>query len=354
MTDLSRTTPLTVAVIGCGRWGPNHVRVFNELDSAKVVAVADPNLQRLQRIRKRYPSVRITADYHNLLDDPDIAAVVIATPTDTHAVIATEALQAGKHVLVEKPIAATVAEARELAELADELDQVLMVGHVFLFNTGINRLRDYITSGELGRLCYLDAVRTNLGPIRPDVNALFDLATHDISIFNYLVGASPVAVSALGRCITQREREDVCFATLRYGDGALGHIHVSWLNPRKVRTLTVVGQQRMAHWDDVDPAEALRVYDKGLDELPHYDSFGEFQYLLRSADVHLPAVRRTEPLGNQAQAFTRWVLNGVAAPASACDGLAVVEVLEAAARSMQQGGAYCPVEQSAPVALPVG
>ncbi|HPD29770.1 MAG TPA: Gfo/Idh/MocA family oxidoreductase [Phycisphaerae bacterium] len=340
-----------LAVIGCGRWGPNHIRVFSESDRATVVGCADISQQRRENMLKRFPQIRAVADYHELLADESIDAVVIATPTFTHAQIAREALQAGKHVLAEKPICATTREAAGIVRLAEDTGLVFMVGHVFLFNNGITELRKLVESGELGRIHYMEANRTNLGPIRGDVNALYDLATHDISIFNYLIGCSPVEVSAVGRCISQKNIEDVCFATLKYPDGTLGHIHVSWLNPRKVRTMTVVGDRQMAYWDDIDPDNTLRLYDKGIDQEPHYDSFGEFRYLLRSGDMHVPAIRQSEPLVNQAQAFLDWVLGGKRSLSDARYGLEVVAVLEAATRSMAAGGTMCRVEAEVPEAL---
>ena len=338
---------LALGVIGCGRWGPNHVRVFSELDRSEVVACADTNRARLERINRRFPGISTTTDYRHILDDESVDAVVIATPTETHAVIAREALRAGKHVLVEKPACSTSTDVDELAALVEATGRVLMVGFVFLFNDGINRLRELISSGKLGRIRYLDAVRTNLGPVRGDVNALFDLGAHDISIFNYLMGEIPDEVSALGRCISQDTVEDVCFATLKYPDGTLGHIHVSWLNPRKVRTLTVIGERQMAHWDDIDPEATLRLYDKGLEEPPHYDSFGQFHYSLRNADVHLPAIRRSEPRFNHAEAFLDWVLDGTPRGPDAANGWAFTKILEAAMCSIKNGGAFCPVDINA-------
>jgi predicted dehydrogenase len=239
-------------------------------------------------------------------------------------------------------------QAETLTRLAESNDRVLMVGHVFLFNAGIVKLRELVAGGALGRIHYLDAVRTNLGPIRGDVNALYDLGTHDISICNYLLGQAPMAVSALGSAISQANVHDVCFATLQYESGVFAHLHVSWLNPRKVRTLTAVGSAKMAHWDDIDPQDTLRVFDKGLDEPPFYDSFGEFQYLLRSADVHVPAIRRSEPLLRQAEAFARWVLDGIPCGCGPREGAAVVATLEAAARSMKLGGGMCLVGTTEP------
>lgn len=332
-----------VGVIGCGHWGPNHIRVFSELDHSQVIACADLSADRLARVQKRFPSIRTTRDYRDLLRDPDIRAVVVATPTATHFELVRDALLSGKHVLVEKPMCRTSDEARELVGIVERTGLVLMVGYVFVFNNGITKLREIIEHGELGRIHYLDAVRTNLGPIRGDVNALYDLGTHDISIFNYLLGTAPTQVCAQGRCITQKSIEDVCFSTLHYPCGALGHIHVSWLNPRKVRTITVVGEHKMAHWDDVDPSDTLRIFDKGLDEPPYYDSFGEFQYLLRTADMRVPSIRRSEPLHNQAAAFVDWVRTGVKSGPDVHDGLVVVEVLEAAMASMHDGSSHWPV-----------
>jgi predicted dehydrogenase len=338
---LKRNEHLRVGVIGCGHWGPNHIRVFTQLDRSCVPLFADANTSRLAQVARNFPGSRAVRDYHELLDDPAIHAVVVATPTQTHFAIAADALAAGKHVLVEKPICPTVAKAKELIERAGRAQRVLMVGHVFVFNSGIIRLRQLIEAGELGDIQYLDAVRTNLGPVRGDVNALYDLGTHDISIFNFLLDAPAVAVSAQGSCITQERIEDVCFATLRYPGRTLAHLHVSWLNPRKVRTITVVGSKKMAHWDDISPEETVRVYDKGMAEPPYYNSFGEFQYALRNADVHLPAIRRSEPLLEQARAFAEWVLDGRSARAGGTDGLSVVATLEAATRSLQTGGATC-------------
>jgi predicted dehydrogenase len=338
---------LRLAVIGCGRWGPNHIRVFSELKRSTVVACADTSKAKLKHIATRF-NIQTTTDYHELLDDPQIDAVVIATPTASHFEITRQALLAGKHVLVEKPLCSNIEEGRDLVQLARQTGKVLMVGHVFLFNNGINKLKELISSGELGRIHYLDATRTNLGPIRGDVNALYDLATHDISIFNHLVGAMPTEVSAIGRCISQKTVEDVCFATLKYPDGTLGHIHVSWMNPRKVRTMTIVGEKKMAHWDDISPTDPVCIFDKGLDEEPYYDSFGEFHYLLRSGEMHVPALRQTEPLTNQGQAFLDWILDGKAHESDAQYGLDVVRVLRAATRSMRNGGAMCPVDAEVP------
>ena len=344
---MNHQNPVGIGVIGCGHWGPNHIRVFAERERSQVIIAADSNPARLASIQTRFPTTATTLDYRRVLDHPGVDAVVIATPTCTHFAIAAAALQKGKHVLIEKPMCRSSAEARKLVDLARQSNRVVMVGHVFLFNNGIRKLREAIAGGQIGRLHYLDAVRTNLGPIRGDVNALYDLGTHDITIMNHLMNATPVAVSAIGRCISQDSIEDVCFATLRYADGTLGHIHVSWMNPHKVRTLTVIGDCQMAHWDDIDPENTLRLYDRCVAEPPAYNSFGEFQYLLRSADVHLPAIRRTEPLVNQAEAFLDWIIEGKTSPCGVDEGLQTALILEAADRSMRQGGAQIPVMDTA-------
>jgi len=338
---------LGIGVIGCGHWGPNHIRVFSEHERSVVRGCADLSAARLENIRRRFPEVRTTTQYAELLADETIEAVVIATPTATHARIAQEALWAGKHVLVEKPLCRTSEEGVALIETAERARRVLMVGHIFLFNGGIIKLKELLCGGELGRVQYLDAVRTNLGPVRGDVNALFDLGTHDISIFNYLLGQAPISVSATGSRLSQAAIEDVCFATLQYADGTLAHLHASWLNPRKVRTITIVGSSKMAHWDDIDPQDTLRIFDKGLAEPPNYNSFGEFQYLIRSADVHVPAVPRAEPLVRQAETFVRWVKDAGPAGPTARDGLDVVRTLEAAMTSLRRDGAM--VEVAAPI-----
>jgi predicted dehydrogenase len=334
---------LRVGIIGIGHWGPNHVRVFSDLDDCCVVGVADTDPNRLARISKRFPGIDVTTDHQTLLADDRINAVIIATPTHTHVPISRQALLAGKHVLVEKPMCTATAEARELRDLIEATGLVYMVGHVFLFNNGIRKIKQLIESGELGQVHYIDAVRTNLGPIRADYNALYDLGTHDLSIFNYLLDATPEEVSAVGRCISQLAIEDVCFATMRYGDLTMGHVHVSWMNPRKVRTITVVGDRRMVFWDDMDLAQSIRVYDKGIAEPPSYDSYGQFHYVLRNADVHMPAIPASEPLVNQAQAFKEWIQTGEPTGPTVHDGWRVAAVLESAMHSMQNNGRMVPV-----------
>jgi len=267
---------------------------------------------------------------------------VIATPTAAHYEGVKRALLAGKHVLCEKPLCETSSQARELAALARKKKLVLMVGHVFLFNGGIIKLKDLIDAGELGRVHYLSAVRTNLGPIRSDVNAAYDLAAHDIAVFNWLLGAAPKEVSATGAPFVQPKIEDVSFISLKYSSGVYANVHASWLNPKKVRQMIVVGSRRMAAWDDMELSTPVAVYDKGAsyDDKKTYPEYGEFLRLsLWEGDVRMPKVELEEPLKAQDRAFAEAVRSGRLSRSGADFAVGVVETLEAAARSMKRGGA---------------
>ncbi|MFI5337892.1 MAG: Gfo/Idh/MocA family protein, partial [Opitutales bacterium] len=298
----SPSSTIRVGVIGFGQWGPNHVRNFSLADGCEVVRVCDTSETRRQAAAKFLRGLVVTGDPADILRAPDIDAVVIATPTGTHYELVRAALEAGKDVLCEKPLARTAAESKALAELADRTGRILMVGHVFLYNSGVHHLKADLDRGELGRIFYMDAVRTNLGPVRRDVGAIHDLASHDISIFNYLLGRLPTEVSATGSSVLQPGIEDVAFLTLTYPGGIVCHAHTSWLNPRKVRQLTVVGDHKMAVWDDMNNLEPIRYYDKGV-IADHYHSFGEFQMILRDGQITIPKVRMTEPLQQQDAGF---------------------------------------------------
>ncbi len=294
-----------IGVIGAGAWGPNHVRNFAALPNVEVVAVADLRDDRLARIKALAPDVALFQDAGEMMAAAQPDAIVVATPTRTHYDVVRQALLAGKHVLCEKPLTVASDDAEDLVRLAAERDLRLMVGHVFMFNAGILRLKELITAGELGsRLYYLFARRTNLGPIRSDVNAVLDLASHDVSIYNYLLDATPVEVSAVGKSFLQPGIQDVSVITLQYPGDVIGSIHVSWLDPKKVREITVVGDRRMAIWDDLATLGPLMVFDKGVTKKPReYADFGEFQLLAREGDVTVPRVPPQEPLRAQAKAF---------------------------------------------------
>ena len=336
--DMSERETIGIGVIGLGHWGPNHVRVFSQVRGAEVVAAADPSADRRRHLENLYRGLTLVADPMDVLNRPDVDAVVIATPARTHFELAAAALEAGKHVLLEKPMCTTLADAQRLHALAARAGRVMVHGHVFLYNAGIRYLRDGIASGRFGAVQYLHATRTNLGPIRNDVNVVADLATHELTIFDYLLGRSPNWVSATGSRLLGTALEDVAFVTLEFGDSLLAHVHVSWINPQKIRSLTVVGSHRMVVWDDMQPLEPIRVYDKGVMEEPYYDSFGEFQLRLRDADIVIPKLALQEPLRVQAEAFIRRLTSGEPTPSEAESGVRVVACLEAIQQSLREEG----------------
>lgn len=333
---------IRVAVIGAGRWGPNLIRNFDASARSEVGWVVDTDPRRLEDVGRRYPGTRLARDVEEVLADPAVDAVAIATPTVTHHPLVRAALGARKHVLVEKPLAASAALGRELVALAEGSDRVLLVGHVFLYNTAIRWIRRYLEDGGLGRIYYVASLRTNLGPIRMDVNAAWDLAAHDLSIFDYWLGATPRSVSATGGTWINGGIEDAVFATLRYPDQVLANLHVSWLNPRKVRDITLVGERRMLTYDEMNLQEPIRIYDKRVaDETqsPAFvDSFASFRASIRDGDITIPPVGIGEPLRAECDHFLDCI-EGRARPLSGPRaGQAVLESLDAIERSLRQGG----------------
>ncbi|MBF0330755.1 MAG: Gfo/Idh/MocA family oxidoreductase [Candidatus Omnitrophica bacterium] len=331
---------ISVGVIGCGHWGPNHIRVFSQLANSTCLMCADIDDVRLKSIKAQFPSVDAVKDYRAILANPAIDAVCIAAPTKYHFQFTREALAAGKHVLCEKPLAMTHEECVTLKAAAEKSGRMLMVGHVFLFNSGIRWMREYIASGEMGRIYYAHSERTNLGPFRYDVNALWDLAPHDIAIFDYLLGESAVSASARGLKCLGNSLEDLSFATLDYPDGKLVNVHVSWADPRKVRQITLVGEKKMIVWDDLDALGAIRVYDKSVERTSkYYESYGEFQLLSREGSITIPKINLAEPLKAQGQYFIDCIEKGIQPElADAQKGDQVVRTLAAVQRSMDQNG----------------
>lgn len=329
---------VNIGIIGLGHWGPNYLRIFSQLEEARVVGCSDLNEKALGAYKNQYPGLKTFTDYRELLKLKEIDAVILATPTTTHYTLAKEAIKAGKNLLVEKPLTTKTSEARELTEAAREAKLILMTGHTFLFNAGINRVKEYIDSKELGDIYYLHAARTNLGPIRQDVNALVDLATHDISILLYLLGKVPDAVSAQGSAYLQKDREDVAFIVLYFPGNILCHIHVSWLEPRKVRLMTVIGDKKMLVFDDINLLEPIRIYDKGVISSKTYRDFGEFQMILREGDVRIPKINLSEPLKNQCRHFLDMIGSGRQPESEGDFAVNVVRVLEAAGNSLKGKG----------------
>ncbi len=329
---------LRVGIIGVGYWGPNLVRCFSDLENCKVTAVCDQDHDQLLRIKDRFPSVYPMENFDALLDRALVDAVVIATPTATHHELTMKALEHDLHVFVEKPLAKTSAECRELVQKAEERNRTLFVGHVFLHSAPVIKLRELIESGELGNINYISSRRLNLGPVRRDVSALYDLAPHDISMMLYLTGQKPVSVSCSGFDRLNPGIHDVCNLSMRFEGNRMGMVHVSWLDPRKERVLTVVGDKKMAVYDDLDQ-EKIKVFDKGIDKPEQFSGdFADFQIAYRYGGSYSPFLREREPLKAECAEFVRCVLEGDVPLTDGVNGLNVVEVLEAADHSLQRGG----------------
>jgi predicted dehydrogenase len=329
-----------LALVGFGYWGPNYARVLNDLPDADLTLVCDRSADRLDLVRQRYRSVGTCASVDELLARDDVDAVVIATPASTHASIVRAALERGRHVLVEKPMALDVDGCAALSRLAESAGRVLMVGYTFLYNAGVRKMKECLAPDQFGQTYYLHATRTNLGPIRQDVNAVWDLAPHDVAIFNFLLGEEPLWASAIGTRVLRTERDDIAFATLGYRNDIVGNIHVSWADPNKVREVVAVGSRRRVVFNDLNDVERVRVFERGVsvgDAIA--DSYGEFKLLVRDGDIISPKVEASEPLKNQCTAFVEAIVTGRPPLADARFGLGVVRTLAAIEASMRSRGA---------------
>ncbi|NKB87414.1 MAG: gfo/Idh/MocA family oxidoreductase [Acidobacteria bacterium] len=333
---------IKLAVVGAGHWGPNLINNLYTHKDAWISWVADANPSRLATVAERFPGVQTTDDAAAAIGAEDTDAVLIATPTNTHYLFAKQALEAGKHVLVEKPLAATVEEAEALCKLAAEVGRILMVGHIFVYNEASRKAKEYISEGDLGRVYYISMERTNLGPIRVDVNAAWDLAAHDISLASYWLNADPITASAVGGAWINRGVEDAVFATLRYPGDVLVHLHASWLNPKKSRGITVVGERRMLTFDDINMNEPIRVYDKKVrderTDVPFVDTFASYRMSVRDGDIVIPKVQMGEPLKAEINHFLECIENNSRPLSAGPEGLAVVKTLDAITRSLAEGG----------------
>jgi predicted dehydrogenase len=330
--------PTGLAVIGSGSWGRNHVRSLATMPGVDLRWVCEKDEAAAEGVRTDHPSVPVTGDLEQVLADDSLRGVVVATPAPTHAAIGRAALEAGKDVLVEKPLAMGPEDAAELVRLADERGQILMVGHLLLHHPAVEALKTLVDSGELGEILYLVCRRLNLGVVRQDENAWWSLAPHDLSIARYLLGAEPVAVSANGGTFLQTEAgiEDVVFATVRFAGDRLAHVHVSWLDPHKTRMLTVVGSKKMAVFDDTSGDQKLKIYDKGVE--PPKSLRYEEGVRVRTGDIRIPAIRMSEPLRREHEAFVRAIETREPPLGDGHSGLAVVRALEAGSRSLGAGG----------------
>jgi predicted dehydrogenase len=326
---------VTVGVVGMNYWGPNLARNLARIDGCHLAWCCDRDPAALDRHRASYPATRFTERYEDLLEDDGLDAVVIATPVPTHAPLARLALEADKDAFVEKPLAVTAADAREIAELADARGRLVMVDHLLIFHPAVQTVKRLIDEGALGRVYYLYGNRQNLGVVRPDENALWSLGPHDISVMLSLVGERPDEVAASGESYLQPGVEDVVFGRIRFPSGVLGHLHLSWLDPHKMRKMTVIGSEKMVVFDDMETERKVTVYDKG--PIPRTQDYGEY-IQVRSGDIHIPRVPGAEPLRLVCEEFVEAVRDRRAPAADAWAGAEVVEVLEAMSESLRASG----------------
>lgn len=329
---------LKVGVIGYGYWGPNLVRNFMSAPGSAVVSVCDLRQERLAPLHKLYPSLKLHNDPSGLIGDPEVDAVIIATPVSSHFELALAALKAGKHVLVEKPIASTSDQARQLIDEAAARNLVLMVDHTFVYTDAVRKMRQLISSGELGEIYYYDAVRVNLGLFQHDVNVIWDLAIHDLSIMDHVLPAKPVAISATGISHVVGQPENVAYITLFFAQSQIAHVHVNWLTPVKVRHTLIGGSEKMILYDDLEPSEKLKVYDKGITVTPGTEDVYKMLVSYRSGDMWAPRLDNTEALQTEAIHFIDCIANGKKPETDGCAGLRMVNMIEAAEQSLRARG----------------
>ncbi|MGH8196980.1 MAG: Gfo/Idh/MocA family protein [Steroidobacteraceae bacterium] len=328
---------IQVAVVGVGGWGKNLARNLHQLPEANLRYVCDLNRTKLDQLARQLPGAQLTSDLDLVLRDPEVQAVVVATPAPRHHPICKAALEAGKDVFVEKPFTLEVAHAEELIALAKKNQRVLMVGHLLEYHPVVTRLREMIGREDFGKLYYIYSQRVNLGTVRADENALWNFAPHDISVIMFLLGSAPTDVTARGQCYLQKGVEDVVFLTMNFDGKAMAHVHVSWLDPHKIRKLTLVGDRKMAVFDDLEATEKLRVYDKGAQVNQDYNTFAEYVGL-RFGDITMPYIKVGEPLQIECRHFIDCVRTRKQPVSDGQDGLRVVQVLDAAQRSLELNG----------------
>lgn len=330
---------LRVGIVGLGYWGPNLVRNFFQIKNSELYSFCDIDEKRLKRMADLYPVKKLYTDYRHMLKNPKIDAVVIAAPAKTHYSLAKAALSCNKHVLVEKPLAFSSEDARKLIKLAKEKKKILMVGHTFEFNPAVIKIKECIMNGELGDIYYIYSTRLNLGRVQEDINAMWSLAPHDISIINFILRCSPCKVRAYGSSYINKKVEDVVFMNLEFKNNIMANIHVSWLDPSKIRKMTVVGSKKMLIYDDVDNEGKIKIYDKGVDRLVSgYRPYAEYQTRLRAGDIVIPKLESYEPLFKECEHFIDCILSNKRPSTDGKNGLRVVKILEMAQMSLKQNG----------------
>lgn len=328
---------LIVGLIGYGYWGPNVLRNYMELPPTEVKWVCDLRPEALYKAQARYPAIGVTQDQREVLGDPEVDAVLIATPITTHFPLAKAALESGKHVFIEKPMAASSAECKELITLAGDLGRTLMVGHTFVFSPPVRKVKDILESGELGDVYFITSSRVNLGLHQKDASVVWDLGPHDLSILHYWLGEPVSSVSVMGRGCVKEDIPDVAFMNLRFGSGVIAEVQMSWLSPVKLRRTIIVGSQKMLLYDDTEVVEKVKLFDHGVD-LKDPESFGEFTLTYRTGDILAPRLDTYEPLYAEAAHFVECIQNDCDPVTDGVAGIRVVATLEAAERSLHAGG----------------
>jgi predicted dehydrogenase len=327
---------ISIAVVGAGAWGKNHIRVFSEIPNVRLRYVCDQDPLKLRALQKTYPQTEMVEDLRPILEDPEVRGVVVASSALSHYSLSKELLKADKDVLVEKPMALSVRDAEEMIETSVRRKRILMVGHLLIYHPVVDRLKEMILSDELGKIYYIYTQRVNLGVIRQDENALLSFAPHDISVILHLLEEDPVMVSGYGESYIQKGVEDVAFLGLQFSDGKMASIHLSWLDPHKLRKITIVGSKKMAVFDDMEVSEKLKIYDKGVKNLS-YDTYGEY-LSLRFGDITIPSIKMTEPLRAEAEHFIQSIESRKEPKTGGQDGLKVVKILMAAQESLKKKG----------------
>jgi len=334
---------INVGVVGCGYWGPNLMRNLRSLPECKLKVMCDLNVDRIRHLRTLYPEVEGETDFTKIVNRSDLDAVVIATSVRVHYPMAKACLQAGKHTLIEKPMAASTAECEELIEIAERKGLVLMVGHTFLYSAAVRKIKEIVDNRDIGDLRYISARRLNLGLFQKDINVAWDLAPHDVSIILHIMQELPQSVNCRGSAHITGGIEDVTSMSLQFSRERSAIIHSSWHDPRKVREMTIVGSKRMIVYDDIAPQEKIKVFDVRVERPPHYDTFAEFHYAYHYGDTYCPYIKQDEPLKTECQHFIKCILEGIVPLTSGRAGLEVVRILEASSASLKKAGGAIPL-----------
>ena len=329
---------LNIAVIGCGYWGPNLIRNFYSIPECKLKLACDVDESRLAHMSRLYPGIKTTNNVDSVINDAEVDAIAIATPVRYHFEMARKSLLAGKHTFIEKPMASSVKECEELIALAEKHNLTLMVGHTFIYSPAVRKIKEIINAGDIGEIMYIGSRRLNLGLFQKDINVTWDLAPHEISIILYVMGKTPLYVNCQGKAHITKGIEDITNMTIDFDDGGFATVQSSWLDPNKVRQTTFVGSKRMLVYDDLEPFEKIKIYDKRVDTPPHYDTFAEFQYSYHHGDMYAPYIDQVEPLKVECQHFLDCIKSGSKSDSSGIEGLKVVQVLEAASKSLRNEG----------------